>query len=67
MKKNGFVTLEAILVFPGVMLLIIAFIIAVILMSQKPVEEHKFHFTDKIYKVDSLKRKAGFIDDMLQQ
>lgn len=67
MRKNGFVTLEAIIVFPSVVLLIVSFIFVIIHLADKPPDDSQFNFMDRIYKVDSLYRKAGFIDDVLEQ
>ncbi len=64
MKKNGYVTVEALLVFPVVLLLIIAFVFVIIKLTEKDFIKKETPYIEDIYKVDSLIRKASLFDDV---
>lgn len=64
MKKNGYITVEALLVFPVVLLLIVAFVFVIIELTKKDFIKKDMPYIEEIYQVDSLIRKAKMFEDV---
>ncbi len=64
MKKNGYVTVEALLVFPVVLLLIVAFVFVILELTKKDFIKKDMPYIEEIYQVDSLIRKANLFEDV---
>lgn len=62
MKKNGFISVEAIVVFPIVIVLIIVFIFTIINITNVNIKKRDYTYIKDIYKVDSIFRKVSFLD-----
>jgi len=66
MNNKGSITIEMILIFPIVILLIIVFLFVIISITKVPNNKKHFDYIDKIYKVDSYYRRAGFLDYVIK-
>jgi len=66
MNNKGTITVETILVFPIIILLIVVFIFVVIHITKIPDNKKHFNYIDKIYRVDSKIRRAGFLDYVIK-
>jgi len=66
MNNKGTITVETVLVFPIIILLIVVFIFVVIYITKIPNNKKDFDYIDKIYRVDSNIRRAGFLDYVIK-
>ncbi|MCK5812002.1 MAG: hypothetical protein KAG94_03840 [Clostridiales bacterium] len=64
MKKNGYITVEALLVFPVVLLLIVAFVFVILKLTEKDFAKKEIPYIEEIYQVDSLIRKTLLFEDV---
>jgi len=62
MKKNGFISVEAIIVFPMIVILIVVFIFTLINITNRNFRKKEYTYISDIYKVDSFYRKVSFLD-----